>query len=118
MTETRTVTILGRDIAVTQLNETQFMLMTREVQRVQRVVKTDAPIPKEDVTGILTSMSRILNILETRVVDQDDRDWLTDRMSDGDISVFDILPIIRAFYDEDDEPVKPKVSRARPVRRR
>lgn len=117
-TETRTVTILGRDMEVTQVNETQYMLLGREAKRVQALVK-DEKVAPEDVQSVLAAMARVLNILETRVVNEDDREFLVDKMSVGELSIFDVIPIIRAFYDDvEGQPAKPKVTRGRPVRRK
>ena len=116
--ETRTVTILDREINVVKFNETQFMLVGREIQRVQRLIR-DETVAKEDVKSILSSMARVLNMLESRVVDPEDRDFLVEKMSEGELSIFDVMPIISAFRDdEDDAPVKPKVHRASTARRR
>lgn len=114
--ETRTVTIADRDIEVIELTETQFALMGREMSRLERVMRKEN-VNSEDIRPTLDGMGRVLDIIETRVISQEDRDFLVDLMAKGDLNVQDILPILTAFAD-DAIPRKAAVSRARTNRKR
>jgi hypothetical protein len=118
MTDTRSITVKGRDIKVVQPTDVQFMLMGREAQRVQRALRNDT-ISKEQVPGLLSSMATVLDILETRVVDEGDREYLIDLMKAGELGLNELTPIINAFAaEEDDTPKKPVARRGRTSRTR
>ena len=113
--DTKTVDIKGRDIEVTQVTETQFMLMGREMTRVKRVLDQESEVDSGQVPGLLRSMGFVLDVIESRVVKQEDRDYLTDLMAQGELEFTDVLPLVRAFFEEEDK--KPMVSRGRPKRK-
>lgn len=114
--ETRSVTIKDRDIEVNRLTETQFMLMGREMTRVKRVIDR-ADVGSNDVPGLLKSMGFVLDVIESRVVKQEDKDFLVDLMAQGELEFGDVIPLVRAFFDED-ETKPPAVSRGRSQRKR
>lgn len=110
-TETRTVSIKDREIEVSRVTETQFMLMGREMTRVKRVIESK-DVGSEQVPGLLRSMGFVLDVIESRVVKQEDKDYLTDLMAQGELEFGDVLPLVQAFFDEEAES-KPVVSRGR-----
>ena len=115
--KTRSVTIKGREIDVVAPTDVQFMLMGREAQRVQRALKNDT-ISKEQIPNMLNSMATVLDILETRVVSEEDREYLIDLMKAGDLEIHDLSPIISAFASEEEAPKKTVVRRGRTNRTR
>lgn len=102
--DTRLVEVKGRQIVVRQLGEMQLILMAREA----RLVK------KEDLeTGRrMDAVGRIFDILESVVVQQEDRDYLMDLTVQNQLEVSDLTGFISAFTDE--APAKPQVRRGRP----
>jgi len=117
MTDTRSVNIRGRDITVSATTDVQFMLMGREAQKVQRALK-NSTVGKEQVPSLLASMATVLDILETRVVDEEDREYLIDLMKTGDLELHDLTPIISVFIEDEEAPKKAAVRRGRTSRTR
>ena len=104
--ETRPVDVRGREILVKQLNDAQLMLLLREAKLVQ----------KEGVEAgrRLTAIGRLFDILESVVISEDDREYLTDLTVAGDLALSDLLGFINAFATEVEQS-KPTVRRARRV---
>jgi len=106
--DTRTVQIAGRDIAVTRIGETQAVLIARESVILQ----------KEGVTfdRLTAGINRVLTTVESLIVSDSDREWVTDQMFAGGIELNDLLVVIRAFRDDTSSttPAKPAVRRGRP----
>jgi hypothetical protein len=109
--EVRTVTIAGRDIAVTKIGETQAVLIGREGILLQK--------PGLTFDRLSAGMNRILGSLESLIVKDEDREWITDQMFAGTVELSDLLEIVKAFKDDGDAaPVKPVVRRGRPPKNR
>lgn len=103
--ETRIVDVKGRSIVVRQLVDAQMILLAREAKILKRT----------DMDGIrkMDATSRIFDILETAVVQQEDRDYLIDLTVAGDLTMGDLLEFVTVFATD---PEKPKVRRGRPPR--
>lgn len=98
--ETRLIEVKGRQIVVRQLNEAQIMLMAREARTVG----------KADVSGAqkMVSAGRIMDILESAVVQQEDKDYLMELTIVGDLEMADLTQVVTVFGEEQ---VKPRVRR-------
>lgn len=103
--ETRVVDVKGRAIVVKRLNEAQLLFLNREAILLQR-----GGLPEDRVRA---GMRRVLDALESQVVQDMDREYLLDLVALGDLELKDLMGFIRSFTDEDGEPEKPKVRRGR-----
>ncbi len=103
--DTRLVDVKGRQIVVRQLGEMQVILLAREARLVR---KADL-----DNGRRMDAIGRIFDILESVVVQQEDRDYLMDLTVQNKLEVGDLTSFISAF-SKDDAPVKPQVRRGRP----
>jgi len=106
--ETRIVPINGRSIVVRRLGDAQMVHLMRHSRILQ---KDDVPIKAK-----LDSVERVFFILKTMVVQQSDKDYLTEQEEAGDIELKDLMDFITAF--EEAEPQKPKARRGRPPAKR
>lgn len=105
--ETRTIPILDRKVEVRQLNDAQIMLLGREAARLSR--------GGQEGRDAVLSAARILDLLEQTLVQQEDRDWLVQQMTEGAVEMKDLLPTLSAFSEE--APKTGPVRRGRPVRK-
>lgn len=105
--EIRTIPILDREVEVQQLNDAQIMLLGREAARLSR--------GSQEGRDAVLSAARILDLLEQTLVQQEDRDWLVEQMTQGKVEMTDLLPTLTAFAGE--APKTGPVRRARPVRK-
>lgn len=103
--ETRLIEIKGRQVVVRQLRDAQMVLLLREAQMLQR-----DSVPTERK---LLSITRLMDVLESAVVQESDRDYLTELNIAGDLELHDLLGVVRAFGKEE-EKAKPAVRRGRP----
>jgi hypothetical protein len=106
--EKRTVTIKGREIAVRRLTDAQLTLASREGRLLQK--DTIEARRKWDAIG------RVLDILESAVVEEADREYLMDLTVARELELADMLPILKAFADAGEQKVQ--VRRGRPPKRR
>lgn len=120
VTETKPITIKGREIMVMMMTDTQIMLLNREVRRLEKMVGPEGQVSKENVRTVFEHTARLLDMLENRVVETDDREYLFNLMMAGELEIDEIMPIMSVFTDEETPavPAKPKVTRGRPVKRR
>jgi hypothetical protein len=102
---TDTATIKGREVQIRKLNETQIMLMVREAQTVSS--------ERSDLDRRLRGISTMFNILESIIIDDEDRLWLIDLAAKGDLQLRDLMS---AAYPEADKVIEGTVQ-AKPVRR-
>ena len=107
--ETRVVPVHGRSIVIRQLIDAQMMLLNRGARILQR----------DDVDGAhkLATVDRMFTILESVVVQPDDKEFLEGLMAEGKIKLKDLMDFISAF-NEDQPEEKPKVRRGRPAIKR
>jgi hypothetical protein len=113
MTEkTATVTILDRPIEVREYKDSQIMLLVSEANTIKR---TGA-----DPTRRMQGVDRVMRLLESAVVSEEDRDWLVEQNIAGNISMGDLTGFLRAFNSDDEETVVPNraVRRGRPPKQR
>lgn len=101
---TRIVPVKGRSIVVRQLMDTQMVHLLRH----SRILQKDDVAVKEK----LDSVERIFTILETMIVQQEDRDYMVEMEEAGEIELKDLMAFITAF--QGDEPEKPRARRGRP----
>lgn len=106
--ETRLVDVRGKSVVVRMLTDAQYLLLARESRVAQGA---DTPDERR-----LTSIARVFDILETAIVQEEDREYCIDLAVKGDLTLGDMLGFIDAFVTEDGE--KPKVRRGRPPTKR
>jgi len=104
--ETRIVDFRGRQLVLRQLNGAQVALMAREARILQR---------DGDGARKIDGVARMFNILESMVVQDEDREFLEDLIESGEVDLTELAEFIKAFKPEDE---KPKVRRGRPPRAR
>jgi hypothetical protein len=104
--DTRVINVKGRSIVVRQLLDAQAILMMREARTLQR--------DDVDIDRKFKGVERLFNILETAIVQQDDRDYLTDLIVAGQLELRDLMDVVTIFSEEE---TKPKVRRGRPAKR-
>jgi hypothetical protein len=99
--ETRPVDVKGREIQVKELNDGQLSLMFREARLLQ----------KDGVENgrKMAAVGRIFDILESVVVSETDREYLTDLTVAGELGLADLMGFLKAFAPQ--EPTKPAVRR-------
>lgn len=104
--DTRLVDVNGRNVVVCQLNDAQLLLLAREARLAQR----------EDTENQrrLTAVGRIFDLLESAVVQDEDRDYLMDLTVAGNLSLGDLTGFVTAFTDEQED--RPRVRRGRPAK--
>jgi hypothetical protein len=100
--ETRLVPVKDRNIVVRQLNDAQLLLLGREARL---AAKEDT-----DQNRRLASVGRIFDLLESAVVQEEDREYLMDLTVKGDLELKDMLGFITAFGEGEQ---KPRVRRGR-----
>ena len=104
--ETQIVDIKGRQVVIRMLSDAQIALLSREAKILQGNAEGDRKF---------TGVTRMFNILESMVVQEEDKDYLNNLIISGDIELKDLTDFIAAFKPEDE---KPKVRRGRPPRAR
>lgn len=105
--ETRTVSILDRNIEVKEFKDAQIMLMVSEAKA---VVRRDADIERR-----LDGVDRMLRLLESVVVNPEDKAWLIEKNISGELSMGDLTGFISAFSEDGAQEITPKpVRRGRP----
>lgn len=106
-TETRLVTLKERTLVIKRLTDAQYALLARESQILQR----DGIDNARKVKGA----ARMFDVLESMVVQEDDRDFLTDQIAAGDVTLGDLMDFVTTFTEAEE---KPKVRRGRPPLKR
>lgn len=106
---TRVVNVQGRDVTIRQLVDTQMLLMAREAKILTRTdIETDRK---------LEGLDRMFGILESAVVNSDDRAYLERLMEQGELDLRELMGFVTSFEPDQPAPVV-KVRRGRaPVRR-
>lgn len=97
MADLEMLTIQDRQIPIKKLNETQMMLIVREA----RVLKSD----RYDMERKFQGVAFILDIVETAIVDAEDREWLMGRAGAGDVSFREMLQIAAPYENQIDGEV-------------
>jgi hypothetical protein len=105
--ETRLVPVRDRNIVVRQLIDTQLFLLSREARLASR--------EDTDPQRRMVAIARIFDILESAVVQEEDREYLMDLTVSGDLELKDLLGFITAFTDDQE---KPRVRRGRVATKR
>lgn len=103
--ETRVVDVKGRPIVVRQLKDTQVLFLNREA-----ILLSQGGLADERIRA---GMRRVLDVLESQVVQAIDREYLLDLVALGDLELHDLMGFIKAFKEDEPEPEKPKVRRGR-----
>lgn len=103
--ETRIVPIKGRQVVVRALKETQMLLLARDAQMVQR----------DNVDGArkLAAIARMMEVLESAIVQSEDREFITDLQVSGELEIKDLFSVLTVFAPDGDAP-KVGVRRGRP----
>lgn len=100
--ETQLVPVKGRNIVVRQLTDAQLLLFGREA----RLASKNDTDPERRLSGI----ARIFDILESAVVQDEDREYLMDLTVQGELQLKDLMDFLTIFSDGEE---KPKVRRGR-----
>lgn len=100
--DTRIVDVRGRNVVVRQLTDAQLLLLGREARL---SAKEDT-----DPTRRLAGVGRIFDILESAIIQEEDREYLMDLTVKGEIEFKDFMGFISVFGEP--EP-KPRVRRGR-----
>lgn len=90
--ETRLVPIGDRQIVVRQLQDAQLVLLARE----GRVLGDDS----SDGTRKMKAAGRILDILESAVVQPEDREYLIDLNIAGELTLTMMIDFVNVFNDD------------------
>lgn len=104
--ETRLIDIKGRQVVVRKLGDTQLLFLTREAQ-----VLTRPGVQKE---RLLLGATRLLDILESAIVQPSDQEYVTDLAVKGKLELSDLFEVLAAFRDPKAAEEKPVVRRGRP----
>jgi hypothetical protein len=107
--ETRIVPVQGRNIVIRQLVDAQMMLLNRGARLLQR--------DDIDRASKLATVDRMFTILESVIVQPEDKEFLENLMAEGTLSLSDLTSFVSAF-NEDQSDEKPKVRRGRPAIKR
>lgn len=99
--ETRLVPVGTRQIVVRQLKDAQYVLLGREA----KVIGDNS----SDGERKMKAVSRIMDLLESAVVQEDDREYLIDLNIKGELTLAMLLTFVTIFSTED----KPAVRRGR-----
>lgn len=102
-TETRTVTLGGRQIQVKKLGDLQLV----HLMRFARILQND----NVSVPDKLDIVPKMLDVVHSIIVSPEDREALTALELAGELNISDYLEVVRAFQDA---PAKPAVRRGRP----
>lgn len=100
--ETQIVDVKGRSVVVKELVDAQLLILAREARLARN--------PETDSERRLTAVARIMDILETAIVQETDQEYVLDLAAKGKLELKDMLDFITVFTDEEE---KPRVRRGR-----
>jgi hypothetical protein len=103
--ETRLVEVHGRQICIRKFTDAQGPLLARELD----LARKDSTSGERKIQAV----ARIFDILESMVVQQEDRDFLLDVNVKGELALADLFGFLSAFSD-DAPTTGPVVRRGRP----
>jgi hypothetical protein len=97
--ETQIVDMHGRNVVVRKLADTQVMLLARESKILQR---DDVGMDRK-----LDGIDRMFAILESVVVQAEDKKYMQDLMTTGDLDLRELVSFVTVFEaSEDEKPVR------------
>jgi hypothetical protein len=104
--ETQSVDVHGRPITIKKLIDTQVMLLAREAKILQR---DDISVDRK-----LDGIDRMFAILESVVVEPDDRAYMEALMTSGELDLRELVTFVTTFEvsDGDEKPVRVRRGRA------
>ena len=102
-TETRTVTLGGRQVTVKKLGDLQLV----HLMRFAKILQSDS-VAVEQKMDIIPKM---LDVVHSLLVNPEELEALTDMELAGELNISDYLEVVSAFQDA---PAKPTVRRGRP----
>jgi hypothetical protein len=108
---TEPVTIKGREMEMKFPTPLQMTLLGRELSVLQRA-QNNPEIVADNAIKYFASIARVLDIMEALIVKEADRDFLTEKMRDGDLSLDELKPLFTSVLAGDPESA-PVVRRAR-----
>lgn len=108
--ETQFVDVHGRKVLVKKLVDTQIMLLAREAKILQR---DDIGVNRK-----LDGIDRMFAILESVVVEPDDKAYMEDLMTSGELNLQELVTFVTAFEANDDEEKPVRVRRGRATAKR
>lgn len=106
--DTRLIPVNGRQIVVRELLPAQAILIMRLIRNLRRDIGPD----DVDRMTIINNTAKVLDIIESAVVQQEDRDYLEDLIVERKLDLKELVGVVTAFRDDVEE--KPKVRRGRP----
>lgn len=106
--EIRPVDVKGRKINVRRLRDAQLLLLLRDAENMRR---EDVSLERK-----LKSGGYIMDIFESAIVEDADKDYVLRLVRQGDLEILDLTGMLSTFAeDEQDAPVPAKVvKRGRP----
>lgn len=110
MADTQQVPFRDRTLSVRPLNEMQKALLVREMQLVRSA--------KQPIDRKLQGIANIINIIESSVVDGDDREYIMELAGMGLVEFKEILDVATAFEALEGEVVAPNRSVRRATARK
>jgi hypothetical protein len=97
--ETQIVDIHGRNVVIKRLIDTQVMLLAREAKVLQR---DDIGMDRK-----LDGIDRMFAILESVIVQAEDKKYTQDLMTTGDLDLRELITFVTAFeVSEDEKPAR------------
>lgn len=103
--ETKIIDMHGRNVVIRQLQDTQVMLLAREAKILQR---DDIGVDRK-----LDGIDRMLAILESVVVQPEDRKFMQDLMTAGDLDLSELVSFVTVFQDDSEQkPARVRRGRA------
>lgn len=99
------MSVRDRAIVVRKLIDTQVMLLAREAKVLQR---DDIGMDRK-----MNGIDRMFRILESAIVQTEDREYLEELMVTGELDLSELLSFVTAFNGDETAEQKPKVRRGR-----
>lgn len=102
-----TVVIADRPVRVKQPTETQLILIGRHSKKAEKAGKA------EEYKDAVYHMADALDIIDSLIVEDEDREYIIDLMSSGKLEIDALLTFISADRGATKTAPKPRVSRAK-----
>lgn len=108
--KTQLVSVAGRQIVIRQATDAQGPLLIRELNLLRN--------ERTDTNRKIIAMARIYDILESLIVQDEDREFLMDLNVKGELGLATMMGFLSAFVDDEEAPkTGPVVRRGRPPKR-
>lgn len=95
MTETFTRPISGRDIEFRLPSDAQLLVLGRLLRLTERMGEDEGKI-----AGSVHQLSKVLDIIDSMIINEEDRSWVEDRILEGTLDLSAIMEVFRAEAEE------------------